>query len=141
MRKGYIRQVREFATFLGCSPDRAEPEDLRRYQLHLASLEVSYSRMNLASTALRFFFHTSVGRPGFSHRMARFPTPERLPIVLSPEEVALLLAHAPNLKYRAALNVAYGCGLRISEIDNLKITEIARARMLSRAGARQDRSA
>ena len=112
-KKDYIRQVREFAAFLGRSPDRAEPEDLRRYQLHLASLGASYSRMNLASTALRFFFHTTLGRPGFGDRMARIPTPERLPVVLSPEEVALLLAHAPNLKYRAALSVAYGCGLRI----------------------------
>jgi integrase/recombinase XerD len=48
-----IRQVREFAAFLGRSPDQAEPEDLRRYQLHLAALGASYARMNLASTALR----------------------------------------------------------------------------------------
>ena len=64
--------------------------------------------------------------------MARIPSPERLPVVLSPEEVALLLAHAPNLKYRAALSVAYGCGLRISEIAHLKITDIDSARMLIR---------
>ena len=69
----------------------------------MASLGAGYSRMNLASTALRFFFHVTLGRPGFGDRMARIATPERLPVVLSPEEVALLLAHAPNLKYRAAL--------------------------------------
>src|SRR5215212_9747797 len=61
-RRDYIRQVREFAAFLGRSPDRAEPEDLRRYQLHLASLGASYARMNLASTALRFFFHVTLAR-------------------------------------------------------------------------------
>jgi len=126
------RQVREFTAFLDRSPDRAEPEDLRRYQLHLASLGASYSRMKLASTALRFFFHVTLGRPGFGDRMARIPTPDRLPVVLSPEEVALLLAHAPSLKYRAALSVAYGCGLRVSEITNLKITDIDSARMLIR---------
>src|SRR6478609_2745852 len=98
-RRDYIRQVREFTAFLGRSPDRAEPEDLRRYQLHLASLGASYARMNLASTALRFFFHVTLGRPGFGDRMARIAEPERLPVVLSPEEVALLLAHAPGLKY------------------------------------------
>ena len=49
-----------------------------------------------------------------------------------PEEVALLLAHAPSLKYRAALSVAYGCGLRVSEIANPKITDIDSARMLIR---------
>lgn len=78
--------------------------------------------MNLAGTALRFFFHTTLGRAGFGDRMARIPSPERLPVVLSPEEVALLLAHAPSLKYRAALmatarpvlmrwNVTYPCAM------------------------------
>ena len=131
-KRDYIRQVREFTAFLGVSPDRAEPEDLRRYQLHLASLGANYSRMNMASTALRFFFHVTLSRPGFGDRMARIPSPERLPVVLSPEEVALLLAHAPNLKYRAALSVAYGCGLRVSEIAHLKVTDIDSARMLIR---------
>ena len=64
--------------------------------------------------------------------MARVASPERLPVVLSTEEVALLLAHAPSLKYRAALSVAYGCGLRISEIANLKVSDIDSARMLIR---------
>src|SRR3954466_869556 len=131
-RRDYIRQVREFAAFLGRSPDRAEPEDLRRYQLHLASLGASYGRMNLAGTALRFFFHVTMGRAGFGDRMARVPSPERLPVVLSPEEVALLLAHAPSLKYRAALSIAYGCGLRISEIAYLKVSDIDSTRMLIR---------
>ena len=131
-KRDYIRQVREFAAFLGRSPDRAEPEDLRRYQLHLASLGASYARMNLSSTALRFFFQVTLGRPGFCDRMARLPAPERLPVVLSAEEVALLLAHAPSLKYRAALSLAYGCGLRVSEVTNLKVSDIDSARMLIR---------
>jgi integrase/recombinase XerD len=137
-KRDYIRQVREFTAFLGRSPDRAEPEDLRRYQLHLASLGASYARMtsyarmNLASTALRFFFHVTLGRPGFGDRMARIPSPERLPVVLSPEEVALLLAHAPSLKDRAALSVASGCGLRVSEIANLKVADVDSARRLIR---------
>src|SRR3954470_17594494 len=138
-RRDYIRQVREFTAFLGRSPDRAEPEDLRRYQLHLAALGASPARINLASTALRFFFHVTLGRPGFGDRMARIPSPERLPVVLSPEEVALLLAHAPGLKYRAALSIAYGCGLRVSEIVNLKVTDIDSARMLIRVEQGQGR--
>ncbi|MBN9314173.1 MAG: tyrosine-type recombinase/integrase [Devosia sp.] len=127
-----MRQVRAFTTFLGLPPDRAEPEDLRRYQLHLASLGVSYARMNLACTALRFFFHVTLGRTGFGDRMARIPTPERLPVVLDTQEVALLLAYARSLKDRAALSIAYGCGPRVSEIANLKVTDIDSARMLIR---------
>ncbi|QRG06883.1 tyrosine-type recombinase/integrase [Xanthobacter dioxanivorans] len=64
--------------------------------------------------------------------MARIPTPERLPVVLSTEEVALLLAHAPNLKYRAVLSIAYGCGLWVSEVAHLKVADIDSARMLIR---------
>jgi integrase/recombinase XerD len=52
-KRDYIRQVREFAAFLGRSPDQAEREDLRRSQLHLASLGASYARMNLSNTTLR----------------------------------------------------------------------------------------
>ena len=105
-QRAYIRQVRAFTAVLGRSPDQAKPEDLRRYQLHLASCGASYARMNLASTALRFFVHVTLGRPGVGDRLARMAAPERLPVVLSPEEVALLLAHAPGLKSRAALSIA-----------------------------------
>lgn len=131
-KRDYVRQVAGFTAFLGRAPDQAEPEDLRRYQLHLASLGASYARMNLACTALRFFFHVTLGRAGFGDRMARIPSPERLPVVLSTEEVALLLAHAPNLKYRAALSIAYGCGLRVSEVAHLKVADIDSARVLIR---------
>ncbi|MFG1343235.1 phage integrase N-terminal SAM-like domain-containing protein [Xanthobacter autotrophicus] len=54
-QRDYVRQVAEFTAFLGRAPDQADPEDLRRYQLHLARLGTSYARMNLACPALRFF--------------------------------------------------------------------------------------
>jgi site-specific recombinase XerD len=138
-KRDYVRQVRIFAAFIDRKPDLAEPEDLRRYQLHMAKSGASASLMNQACAALRFFFHVTLGRSGFGDRMARVSTPERLPVVLSPEEVALLLAHASNLKHRAALSVAYGCGLRVSEIANLKVSDIDSARMLIRV--EQGRSA
>lgn len=131
-KRDYVRQVRMFAAFIDRKPDLAEPEDLRRYQLHMAASGASASTMNQACAALRFFFHVTLGRSGFGDRMAWVSTPERLPVVLSPEEVALLLAHASNLKHRAALSVAYGCGLRVSEIASLKVSDIGSARMLIR---------
>jgi site-specific recombinase XerD len=131
-QRAYIRQVRAFTAFLGQSPEQAEPEDLRRFQVHMAAQGASPAKMNAAVSALRFFFHVTLGRPGFGDRLARIAAPERLPVVLSPEEVALLLAHAPGLKYRAALSIAYGCGLRVSEIANLKVADIDSARMLIR---------
>src|SRR5688500_4780203 len=128
----YVRVVADFARFLGRSPDRAEPEDLRRYQLHQAAQGASPGKMNLAVSALRFFCKVTLGRPAFGERLATVRTGERLPVVLSPEEVALLLHCAPGLKHKAALSVAYGCGLRVSEIIHLKVSDIDSARMLIR---------
>jgi len=128
----YIRNVRAFAVFLRRSPDLAEPEDLRRFQLHMAAEGASPSTMNAAVSALRFFFRVTLGRTGFGECLAATPSPERLPVVLSTEEVARLLGCAPGLKYQAALSIAYGCGLRVSEIVHLKVGDIDSARMLIR---------
>jgi site-specific recombinase XerD len=131
-QQGYVAVVADFARFLGRSPDRAEPEDLRRYQLHLAAQGASPGKMNAAVSALRFFFKVTLGRQGYGERLARVRKEDRLPEVLSPEEVALLLHCAPSLKHKAALSVAYGCGLRVSEITHLKVGDIDSARMLIR---------
>ena len=117
----YIRAVRTFAAFLGRTPDQASAEDLRRYHLHLASSGVSVPSQNATVTALRFFFAVTLRRSTVTDRMPFVREPRRLPVVLSPEEVVRLLEAAPGLKYRAALSVAYGAGLRASEVVSLKI--------------------
>src|SRR5215471_21547285 len=116
----YIRAVRNFAIFLGRAPDQASAEDLRRYQLHLASSGISVPSQNATVTALRFFFAVTLGRGKLTERMPFVREPRKLPVVLSPEEVARFLEAAPDLKYRAALCVAYGAGLRASEVISLK---------------------
>jgi integrase/recombinase XerD len=131
-QRDYVRVVADFARFLGCSPDQAEPEDLRRYQLRLATEGASPAKMNASVSALRFFFKVTLARQGYGERLATVRKEDRLPEVLSPEEVALLLHCAPSLKHKAALSVAYGCGLRVSEITHLKIGDIDSARMLVR---------
>ena len=128
----YVRVVADFARFLDRSPDQAEPEDLRRYQLRLAAEGASPAKMNAAVSALRFFFKVTLGRQGYGERLATVRKEDRLPEVLSPEEVALLLHCAPSLKHKAALSIAYGCGLRVSEIVHLKVADIDSARMLVR---------
>jgi site-specific recombinase XerD len=128
----YVRVVRDFTRFLGRSPDLGKADDLRRYQLHLATLGASPAKMNAAVSALRFFFKVTLSRPAFGDRLATVRSPDRLPVVLSPEEVALLLHCAPSLKHKAALSVAYGGGLRASEIIHLKVGDIDSSRMLIR---------
>jgi integrase/recombinase XerD len=131
-QEGYIRAVKGFSTFLGASPDRASFEDLRRYQLHLVASGAGSPTINHAATALRFLFLVTLRKPQVVARLPFIREPRKLPVVLSPEEVARLLDAAPSLKYRAALSVAYGAGLRASEIISLKVEDIDSARMVIR---------
>ncbi len=80
--------------------------------------------MNAAVSALRFLFGVSLGRSDAEVGMTTVREPRRLPIILSPAEVARLLDAAPGLKYRAALGVAYGAGLRAAEVVSLKVADI-----------------
>ena len=128
----YIRAVKNFTIFLGRSPDTASSEDLRRFQLHLASSGVSAPTQNATVTALRFFFAVTLGRRGATDHLPFVRQPRKLPVVLSLDEVARLLDAAPNLKYKAALSVTYGAGLRASEVVSLKLADIDSTRMVIR---------
>jgi integrase/recombinase XerD len=128
----YIRHVKSFSTFLGWSPAKATPEDLRRYQVHQSSAGEQPSSINSSVAALRFFFRVTLNRPDMGHHLTRVPMPEKLRVVLSKEEVAQLLEAAPGVKYKAAFSVAYGAGLRVSEVAYLKVSDIDSKRMLLR---------
>jgi integrase/recombinase XerD len=131
-QEGYIRAVRAFSGFLGRSPSEASFEDVRRFQLHLVSSGTGVPTVNHALTALRFLFTVTLRKPAVVLQLPFIKEPRKLPVVLSPEEVARLLAAAPGLKYKAALSVAYGAGLRASEIISLKVSDIDSARMVIR---------
>jgi site-specific recombinase XerD len=128
----YLQRVKNFAAFLGRSPDTASFEDVRRYQLHLTTSGVGVPSLNQAVSTLRFFFRVTLKRHDILEHTHFIREPRKLPVVLSPEEVARLLDAAPGLKYKAALSVAYGAGLRASEVVSLKIGDIDSERMLIR---------
>ena len=94
----YLQRVKNFAAYLGRSPDTADFEDLRRYQLHLAASGAGVPTLNQTISTLRFFFMVTLGRPDIVERTAFVHEPSKLPVVLSPEEVARLLDAAPSLK-------------------------------------------
>ena len=129
---GYLRSVVRFTRFFGQSPDLASPEDLRAFQLHLVEQGASSTSINGILTGLTFFFRMTLDRPSAMKRMSRVPQPQKLPHVLSVDEVARLLRGATNLKHRAVLSVAYGAGLRASEVVHLKVTDIDSDRMILR---------
>src|SRR6059058_6511517 len=128
----YVQRVMNLATFLGRSPDTASFEDVRRYQLHLIASGAGVPTLNQSVSTLRFFFRITLGRADIVNHTQFIHEPRKLPVVLSPEEVARFLDAAPGLKYKAALSVAYGAGLRVSEVVALKVSDIDSKRMVIR---------
>ena len=128
----YIRSVKNLAMFLGRSPEAASNEDVRRFQLHLSSGDISAASMNNTVSGLRFFFRVTLGRADIASHLPFVRQPRKLPVVLSPEEVSRFLEAAPGIKYKAAFSVAYGAGLRASEVMSLKPTDIDSKRMVIR---------
>ena len=141
---GYVRAVKRFAGFLGRSPDTATVEDLRRFQLYLVDHGTSPITLNATLTGLKFFFEITLERPEAMARVSTVRVPRKLPVILSPDEVARLIAAAPSLKYQTALSVAYGAGLRASEVVGLKVGDIDSQRMtlrIEQGKGRKDRYA
>jgi integrase len=141
---GYVRVVRQFAALPGRRPDTAAVEDLRRYQLHLVDHRISPVSLNAAITGLKFFFDITLNQPELMARMQPARVPRTLPVVLSPDEVARLIAATGNLKHQTALSVAYGAGLRASEVVALKVGDVDSHRMtlrIAQGKGRRDRYA
>jgi site-specific recombinase XerD len=97
---------------------------------HLAKQHISPTTINQACTA--FFFKITLDKPDLVRHLAPVHQPRKMPAVLSQDKVARLIEAAPSLKYRAALSVAYGDGLRVSEIARLKVSDIDSGRMTLR---------
>ena len=128
----YVRHVRRFAGFLGRSPDTATPEDLRRFQVHQHEKGASAATINGAVSALRFLYAVTLRQRELARGLVATRRPDNMREVLSVDEAARLLEAAPGIKYKAALSVAYGAGLRVSEVAHLKIDDIDSQRMLIR---------
>lgn len=128
----YLRSVACFAAFLGRSPGSATADEVRRFQVEQREAGMAAPAMNSRVAALRFFFTTTLDRPNLARKLIRVAYPRKLPTVLSPDEVARLLAATTCLKHRAALSVAYGAGLRVAEVASLKVGDIDSQRMLIR---------
>lgn len=131
----YISAVAKFAQHFAKSPDLLGYEDVRAYQLHLVQSGLDVGNVNCIMTALRFFYRVTMGRRDAPDMIPLARRPEKLRAVLTPEEVARLIEAAPGPKYRAALSVAYGAGLRASEVVSLKNADIDNEAMVIRVEA------
>lgn len=91
---------------------------------------VSSQTINATIRGLRFFFEITLDRPQALKRMSPVRVPDKLPLVLSVEDVTRLFNAASNVKSTAALSVAYDAGLRASEVCHLKVNDIDSERMV-----------
>ncbi|MGC1900367.1 MAG: tyrosine-type recombinase/integrase, partial [Pseudolabrys sp.] len=131
-QRSHIYSCKRFAAWLKRWPDTATPDEVRGFQLHLIESGTSICNRNRIMTGVRFLFRVTLRRHDLAAEVWHIKEPQKLPPVLSPEEVKRVLTMAPSLKARAMLTLAYGCGLRASEVVRLRAADIDSEQMIIR---------
>jgi integrase/recombinase XerD len=132
-QRGYLHHIAGLARFFQISPEHLNLEDIRQYQVYLANdCRYSADSVNQFLSAVKFLYGVTLEAPFDTGALLRARVPNKAPIILSQQEVTLFFDHVPSIRYRAALMVAYGAGLRVSEVVALKVADIDSQRMLLR---------
>ena len=132
-QRSYIHYVAEFAKFYNKSPEDLDLEAIRQYEIHLLSeRKLSPQSVNTFISSVQFLYTVTLEMPWGKQCFPRVRIAETLPVVLDPDEVAGFFDYVPSLKYRAALMLCYGAGLRIAEAVAVKVSDIDSKRMLIR---------
>ena len=132
-QRTYVHHITGLARFFQTSPEHLNLEDIRQYQVYLANdCRYSVESVNQFVSAVKFLYGVTLEAPFDTDGLLRGRVPHKLPIILSQQEVGLFFGHVPSMRYRAALMVAYGAGLRVSEVVALKVSDIDSKRMLLR---------
>jgi integrase/recombinase XerD len=141
-QRSHIYSCERFAAFLKRSPETATVDDVRRFQLHLMQSGTSISNRNRIMTGVKFLLRVTLRRLDLAAEIYHLKEPQRLPLVMSPEEAKRLLAMAGTSRVRVLLSLAYGCGLRAGEVVRLRVGDIDSAQSIIRvvqAKGRKDR--
>jgi site-specific recombinase XerD len=129
--RAYLFAVKDFATYFGKRPDLLRQEHLRQYQLHLLNdRKLNVDTIVGRIAALRFFFGKVLRRPYRELDLVYPKRQERLPVILSEEEVARLIESAATSYHRVILMTLYAAGLRREELCRLKVTDVDSQRMV-----------
>ena len=131
-QRSHIYSCKRFAAWLKHSPDTATPDEVRRFQLYLIESGASICNRNRIMTGVRFLFRVTLRRHDLAAEVWHIKEPQKLPPVLSAEEVKRVLTMATSLKARAMLTLAYGCGLRAGEVVRLRAGDIDSEQMIIR---------
>ena len=129
----YLREVASLATFYGRSPEHLTADEIRAYLHHLlVERQLAWSTCNVAAAAIRFLYVETLGWPMAQLHLPPRTDRQRLPRVLSVEELQRLFTATRQPKHRALLMTTYAAGLRVSEVVRLQVTDIESARMFIR---------
>lgn len=130
--RGYILAIKQFADYFGKSPELLGGDEIREFETYLLrDKKLAPTTVEGRMSALRFLYKKTLRRRDIASDDLIFPkTPQKLPVVLSPDEVARMIEAAPNLMHRTILMVLYATGLRRTEASLLKVTDIGSERMM-----------
>jgi integrase/recombinase XerD len=129
-KEAYLRAVTGLARYYRRSPDQLTEQEVQQYLLHLIQeRRLAWSSCNVATNGLKFFCHVTLGRREAQFCIPQAKSPQRLPEILSCEEIERLLAAASDPKHRTLLMLTYSAGLRVSEVAHLKVHDIDSGRM------------
>jgi integrase/recombinase XerD len=132
-QRSYIHYVADFANFYRTSPEQLDLEAIRQYELYLLhEKKLSPESINTFVSAVQFLYLVTLEMPWGKECFPRVRRPDKLPVVLSQEEVSRFFEHIAGLKHRAALMLCYGAGLRISEAVAVRVSDIDSQRRLIR---------
>jgi integrase len=132
-QRAYLHHIAGLAQFFQISPEHLNLEDIRQYQVYVANdCRYSAGSVNQLVSAVHFLYGVTLEAPFDTGALLRARLPKNAPIILSQQEVVRFFDHVPSIRYRAALMVAYGAGLRVSEVVALKVADIDSQRMLLR---------
>ena len=121
----YAKAITDLACYYWRSPDQLTPDDIRAYLYHLLQeRQLAWSTCNVTAAAIRFFYVETLDWSPFKLNLPPRPDHQRLPQVLSVDEVERLFASTRNPKHRALLMTTYSAGLRVSEVVRLQVTDI-----------------
>ena len=123
--EAYVRAVAQLAQFYHAAPDQLSEEQVRHYLLHLTTVQkVARGTHTIALCGIRFFYKETLARPWTVLDVARPQGEQKLPVVLSRDEVWRILGAIRIPVYRACLTTIYACGLRLTEGARLQVPDV-----------------
>lgn len=124
-QEAYISWIVRLAGFHRRAPDQLDDDHLQAFMLDLINIQkLSASSCRQAIHSLRFFYRDVVGRELSRFALPGLKTPAKVPELLSAREVFAIIDSCENPKYRTMMLVAYGTGIRLSEITHLRVSDI-----------------